>query len=82
MREFQAVADGGKAVPDQFKALSLLQIGRVHDLAGRRDQAVKAYQKVVDQYDKQAAAGAARVGLVTPYRRPSPRAIGQPRQHG
>ena len=43
---------------------------RAHDLAGRREEARKAYQKVIDDFEKQNAAEAARIGLITPYRSP------------
>ena len=68
--EFTALANGGRAVPDGLRASSLLYIARTHDLAGQRDAAKKVYQQVVDTYENQRAAGAARFGLVTPYKRP------------
>jgi tetratricopeptide (TPR) repeat protein len=56
--------------PEGLRANAWLYIGRAHDLAGRREEARKAYQKVVDDFEKQRAADAARIGLLTPYRRP------------
>jgi tetratricopeptide (TPR) repeat protein len=56
--------------PEGVRANAWLYIGRAHDLAGRREEARKAYQKVVDDFEKQRAAEAARIGLITPYRRP------------
>jgi tetratricopeptide (TPR) repeat protein len=68
---FTALAASGKAVPDHIKAQSLLYVGRIHDLAGRRDDAKRAYQRVVDDFGKERPASAARVGLITPYHRPT-----------
>jgi len=73
MPAFTALANGGRTVPDNLRASSLLYMARTHDLAGRRDAAKKIYQQIVDSYENQRAASAARVGLVTPYKRPPPR---------
>jgi tetratricopeptide (TPR) repeat protein len=67
---FTALSAGGKIVAENIRAQSLLHIGRIHDLAGRRADARKAYQKVVDDFPKLAAASTAKVGLITPYHRP------------
>ena len=66
---FTALA-ANKTAPIAIRAASLLWVARAHDLAGRRDAARKIYQQVVDDYDKQRAAGAAKLGLITPYKRP------------
>ncbi|HKV98683.1 MAG TPA: tetratricopeptide repeat protein [Vicinamibacterales bacterium] len=69
---FTALADGGKTVQIAIRASALLYMGRTYDLTGRREEARKAYQKVVDDYETQGrTAAAARSGLLTPYRRPS-----------
>jgi tetratricopeptide (TPR) repeat protein len=65
---FSAIAADPK-VPDWIKAQALLYLGRAHDLAGRRADAKKTYERIVDDYEREGAARAARVGLVTPYRR-------------
>jgi tetratricopeptide (TPR) repeat protein len=67
--EFSAIAQSRDA-PAWLKAQSLLHVGRVHDLAGRRAEAVQAYERVVDQYEREGAANAARLGIVAPYTRP------------
>jgi TolA-binding protein len=69
--EMTAIAAGGKNVPDWMKAGALLVAARAHDLAGRREQARRTYQTIVDRYDDQGAAVSARLGLITPYARPS-----------
>jgi tetratricopeptide (TPR) repeat protein len=68
--EMLALGNSGKIVPDWLKAAALLTAARTHDLAGRRDAAKKLYQLVVDDYEKERAAGAAKLGLITPYKRP------------
>jgi tetratricopeptide (TPR) repeat protein len=65
---FQSVASG-KDVAAWLKAQAWVQVGRVHDLAGRRAEARKAYQHVVDTYEHENAAWPARLGLITPYKR-------------
>ena len=67
--EFNAVANAATA-PDWLKAQAFLHAARAHDLANRRTEAVKLYQRVADRYENESAAWAAKVGLVTPYRRP------------
>jgi hypothetical protein len=71
LTEMTAIAAGGKNVPDWMKAGALLVAARAHDLAGRREQARRTYQTIVDRYDDQGAAVSARLGLITPYARPS-----------
>jgi tetratricopeptide (TPR) repeat protein len=68
-RGFNEIATASGPVPSWLKAAALLNLGWTHDLAGRRAEALKAYKRVVDDYEKEAAAGAARVGLISPYRR-------------
>jgi hypothetical protein len=70
-RPILAAVAATKTAPAWVRAWSLLYEGRVDDLAGRRDAARKEYQSVVDNYDKQGAADAAHIGLVTPYHRPA-----------
>ena len=65
---FSALAAAPK-VPDWIKAQSLLYLGRTHDLAGQRAEAKKTYERIVGDYEHETAVWAARVGLVTPYRR-------------
>ena len=58
-----------RAVPAWIRAQSLLVVAQAQDLAGQREPAKKTYQRVVDDYEHEAAAWPARVGLITPYRR-------------
>ena len=58
-----------KSAPAWMRAASLLHLARAHDIAGRRDQAVKIYERILDDYEREGAAFRAQVGLVTPYRR-------------
>jgi tetratricopeptide (TPR) repeat protein len=56
--------------PDWVRAASWLYVGRIDDLSGRRSAAVRAYQRVVDDYADERASLAAHVGVITPYQRP------------
>ena len=66
--EFRALSSA-KGAPAWIKAQSLLYLARAHDLAGRRTEAVKTYERIIDDYERESAAYRARVGMVTPYRR-------------
>jgi tetratricopeptide (TPR) repeat protein len=59
-----------RTVPAWIRAGSLLMVARAHDLAGRREQAKRTYKTLVDDFEREGAVWPARVGLVTPYRRP------------
>jgi hypothetical protein len=69
MGAFSALA-ANKAAPEAMRANSLLYVARAHDLAGRRAVAIKTYDAVADSYEKTRAGQLARIGLVTPYKRP------------
>jgi hypothetical protein len=56
-------------MPSWIKAASLLNLAWTHDLGGRRQEALKLYKRVVDDFENEAPASAARIGLVSPYRR-------------
>ena len=60
-----------RTAPESVRANALLYAARAQDLAGRRDEARRTYQKVIDEFEKQGAAGRAKVGLVTPYKAPA-----------
>jgi len=57
-------------MPNWVKASALLWLARIHDLQGRRAEAVRLYKRILDEFENESATGAARVGLLTPYRRP------------
>ena len=59
-----------RTVENWIRAGSLLMVGRAHDLAGRREAAKRTYKALVDDFERESAVWPARVGLVTPYRRP------------
>jgi hypothetical protein len=67
-QEFAAIAQA-RSAPAWLKAAALLQLGRVHDVAGRRADARKAYERVVSEYEGEGASWPARVGLITAYQR-------------
>ncbi len=58
-----------RAAPAWIKAQALLMVARADDLAGRRDAAIRTYRRIADDYEHENAVWAARVGLVSPYRR-------------
>ncbi len=55
--------------PGWLQAGAKLHLARLHDLRGERKQALKLYDDVVDDYEQEPAALAARIGLLTPYKR-------------
>ena len=64
-----AVLSETTSAPAWMRASSLLYLARAHDIAGRRAQAIKTYERILDDYERESAAFRAQVGLVTPYRR-------------
>lgn len=68
--EMTALA-ASRGVPGWLKAGALLVVARAHDLAGRRDQARRTYQSIVDRHGDERPAAAAKLGLITPYTRPA-----------
>ena len=65
----QAIVASADTMPGWVKASALLHLAYTHDLAGRRDEAVKLYRRIVEKHENDGSAGAARVGLIAPYRR-------------
>jgi tetratricopeptide (TPR) repeat protein len=66
----QALA-ADKTVAENIRAQCWLHVGRIYDVEGRREDAKRAYKKVIDDYDKQTRpVNYAKTGLITPYRRP------------
>jgi tetratricopeptide (TPR) repeat protein len=68
-RAFSEIAATSAPLPSWLKAAALLNLGWTQDLAGRRADAIKSYKRVVDEFENEASAGPARVGLISPYRR-------------
>ena len=56
-------------MPAWLRAQAMLNLAWTHDLAGRRADATRLYKRIVDDFDREAAAGPARIGLITAYRR-------------
>ena len=69
--ELIALGNAGGAVPEWLRAGALLDVARTYDLGGRRADAVRIYERIVDQYESQRPSQAARLGLITPYVRPA-----------
>ncbi len=60
-----------RTAPAWLRAGAMLDVARTHDLAGRRDAAIRVYEQIVDDYGDERPAAAARLGIVAPYRRPA-----------
>ena len=63
------IVTSSAAMPAWLKAQAMLTLAWTHDLGGRRTEAIKLYKRIVDDYENEAAAGAARIGLISRYRR-------------
>lgn len=68
-KEFGEILRRGRRLPDWLRADAQLYLARLHDLHGERKQALKLYEDIVDDYEEESAALAARIGLLTPYKR-------------
>ena len=68
--ELEATVATQAELPDWLRANALLALAWTRDLAGRRDDALALYRRVVDSYEDESAAGPARIGLLTAYRGP------------
>ncbi len=68
-KEFRKILRRGRRLPAWLKADTRLFLARLHDLHGERKQALRLYEDIVDDYEEESAALAARIGLLTPYRR-------------
>ena len=64
----QTIVSSTAQMPDWLKAAATLHLAYTHDVAGRRAEAVRLYERVVDSYEDDSSAVAARVALVAPYR--------------
>jgi tetratricopeptide (TPR) repeat protein len=65
---FNEIVAASARMPSWLKATAMLNLAYTHDIAGRRADAVTVYKTIVDRYENEAASGAARVGLISPYR--------------
>jgi tetratricopeptide (TPR) repeat protein len=66
----RAIVDTRSRMPRWLKAAALLNLARVEDIAGNRGEAVRLYKRVVDDFEDEPPAGAARLGLIAPYQAP------------
>jgi hypothetical protein len=69
MAAFTALASSRQAYTT-VRGMALLHVARIHDLGGRRAMALAVYRKVDDDFEGERAADLARIGLITPYKRP------------
>ena len=68
--QFQPIVSSPAKLAGWIKAGAMLHLAWTHDLAGRRTEAIKLYKQIVDNYENEGPAGAARLGLIAPYRGP------------
>jgi tetratricopeptide (TPR) repeat protein len=69
MAPFSALA-ANKRTLATVRGLALLHVARIHDLAGRRANALEVYRQVADDFDDHRSGELARIGLITPYQKP------------
>ena len=69
-QQLQVIAASRAAMPKWLRAAALLTLAWTHDVAGRRTEAVRLYKTIVADYEDEAPAGAAQLGLIAPYRGP------------
>jgi tetratricopeptide (TPR) repeat protein len=63
-----AIVSSSASMPDWVKSAAMLHLAYTHDLSDRRDDALELYRRIVDNYEDDGSAAAARIGLLTPYR--------------
>lgn len=64
------VAGANRGTPTWIKGPSMLYLARIHDIRGQRQQAIALYRRIVKEFDEtDFAVQAAKVGLISPYRR-------------
>ena len=62
------IVSAASPMPNWLKAGALLTLAWTYDLQGERAQAVELYTRIVDEFEDESPAGAARLGLIAPYR--------------
>lgn len=67
-RGMQTIVSSTARMPGWLKAAAMLNLAWAHDIAGRRQEAVKLYKQIVDSHENEGSAQSARLGLVAPYR--------------
>lgn len=64
------IGGANRGTPTWIKGPSMLYVARIHDIWGQRPQATALYQRIVKEFDDtDFAVQAAKVGLISPYRR-------------
>jgi len=66
----QAIVAARSPMPDWLKAAALLHLAWVHDIQDNRAEALRLYKRVVDDFEDEAPAAAARIGLLSPFKAP------------
>lgn len=68
-RGLSEIVSSPAVMPEWLRAQAMLTLAWTHDLAGRRADATRLYKRIVDDFEREAAVGPARIGLITAYRR-------------
>ena len=69
-QQLQVITTSRAPMPAWLRAAAMLTLAWTHDIAGRRAEAVRLYRIILDDYEDEAPAGAAQLGLIAPYRGP------------
>jgi hypothetical protein len=64
----EALVAPSARIPAWLKAAALLNLANSYDILGRRPEALRLYKRIVDDFENESPVGAARIGLITPYR--------------
>ena len=65
----EAIVNAPARIPDWLRANAMLTLAWTHDIAGRREDALTLYRRIIDDYDDESASESARLGLLAPYKR-------------
>lgn len=66
----QAIVAARSPMPEWLEAAALLHLAWVHDIQDNRTEAIELYKRVVDDFEDEAAAATARLGLLAPFTAP------------
>jgi hypothetical protein len=65
----EGIANSSARIPDWLRANAMLTLAWTRDIAGRREEALTLYRRIVADYEDESASGPARLGLLAPYKR-------------
>ena len=65
----ERIVNAQARIPDWLRANAMLTLAWTRDIAGRREDALTLYRRIVSDYGDESAAEPARLGLLAPYKR-------------